>query len=496
MNPNTAFLLLGIVFLLLASAPASGKEKWILGELDEIQIFSNAIPGKTRLVVKELRDVRNVMAATFPKLVEKQRQPIRLYIAKDQRTTKRFSRVIAGKPLSVGGFFTRDEEGPIILVNASYPMEFTGPIIYHEYIHFLTTTRDFLLPPWLGEGLAETFETIKIDKNNNAIIGTPSAFPINTLLRAKPIPLERFFAVTHSSPEYVGSAHGRSIFYSQAWAMTHYLLFGNSGLPDSTFNRLLAASVEKTPSPVDESTFLEITGIGFDEMEKRLRLYVEKGRYTQKSFPLPSDASANEFPLRNASQPEIDVALGRLLLHIRGADEALPHILRAEASRPDAASATALALLEIRRDNDSAAYSHFGDAIARGSNNGIVYLYRAVLEFGESRASSDSFNSEKTATLLTSLFKARELGVNSELLYQSIAHVWHASTVTPREAHLEVLVQGARLYPDNFRINFLLAKLYLRIGLAEKALPIMKKLLASELDPSDAADLAKLDISS
>lgn len=494
MNQKNASRILRLALVLFAVAPSFAKEKWILGNLDEIQIISNATPGKTRLVVKELRDLRNVMAATFPTLVEKQRQPIRLYITKDQNSTKRFSRIVAGKPLPVAGFFTRDEEGPIVLVNASYPMEVTGPIIYHEYIHFLTAARDFSLPLWLSEGLAETFSTIKIDKKSNAIIGTPDPFSINTLLRVKPIPLERFFAVNHSSPEYVGGAHGRSIFYSQSWAITHYLLLGNSGLPNSTFSRLLAAAVESAPNSIDEPTFRQITGVGFEEMEKRLRQYVEKGRYTQKSLPLPADNSAQEFAMRDASQPEIDVALGRLLLRMRSVDEALPLLLKAEAAQPNAASATALAFLELNRDNDSAAFNHFGDAIARGSPSGTVYLYRAVLEFGDWLASNDSYNSDKTASLLKSLFKARELGINSELLYQSIAHVWASSTVTPREAHLDVIAHGANLYPDNFQINYLLAKLYFRIGLAEKALPIVHKLRASELDSGDAAALAELDL--
>ena len=102
------------------------------------------------------------------------------------------------------------------------------------------------LPPWLGEGLAEYYETLEVLEDKRISLGTPPSGHLRLLRQGELIPLKTFLATDNSSL-HQGSDDSRTLFYTQAWALTHYLLHGkNKGV-----NHLdeLLSSLKKVDAP-------------------------------------------------------------------------------------------------------------------------------------------------------------------------------------------------------------------------------------------------------
>jgi hypothetical protein len=92
--------------------------------------------------------------------------------------------------------------------------------VYHEYTHFVLQRAGGWMPVWLGEGLAEYFQTVEIAKEEIRI-GKADASNVKFLEHNPLLPLATLFAVDQHSP-YYHEDEKTSIFYSESWALTHY----------------------------------------------------------------------------------------------------------------------------------------------------------------------------------------------------------------------------------------------------------------------------------
>ncbi|MEM9157903.1 MAG: DUF1570 domain-containing protein [Verrucomicrobiota bacterium] len=469
LNPLSLQKLLPLAFALLLTA-VSAKERWYIAETENLLVYSNASKAQTKATIADLLNIQNTLALVLPNLSERRNKKIRVFIAKNASTIRRFSSLYNGKPKSIGGMFARDYEGDLILISSEGEFDETRSIVYHEYVHFLTTTRKFYLPPWLSEGIAETFSTIEFSKKG-AKVGLAEPWRVTTLRSNKLIPFERFFHVTRSSPEYNSSNHGRGTFYAQSWALVHYFMFGQHDLPKDAFSKLVGLTSQN--QFIDNSAFQEITGIDFEELGKRISRYVSRGRYHYQLYQIP-ELDDVSYELRTASEGEVELIHGMILLRTRSPSDAYPHIIRAYELLPESPRAAAYYgyYLYSKKLYDFAA-EKFQEAIDRGSQTAADYLFSASSrirsEHPDQQSGGSFYDKEETIKLLSYLFKARELGENRDRLYHRIGEVWIGSKVEPQEGHLGAIIEGLRLHQGDLYLQYCLAYLYHKTNQLEKA---------------------------
>ncbi len=473
MNPiQLAFrkgLILGYFFLLFSSSVHS-KEKWYSAEIENFLIFSNAPVGQTKATIEELLNIQYTLSKVFPTIAGKSEKKIRVVIAKNDSTIKRFSGLYEGKPKPIGGMFTKDLEGDLLLINLGGRFDLIRPTIYHEYVHFLTISRSFYIPPWLGEGIAETFSTIEITRKG-AKVGLGNVSSVAVLRNNKLIPFDRFFQITHGSPEYNSSKHGQGIFYAQSWALIHYLLYGKNDLQKGTLKRLVDMATGN--QFIDEANFQLATGITFAELEKRLIRYVSTGKYSYRIYPITKKRKI-DIALNEIEEGEVALIHGMLKLKTRGTKEAYPHISKAYELLPDSPRAAAyLGYYLYEQDLFNRAADRFQEAIDKGSETPATYLYRASAYMRHQNPNYNMsgiyYDRKETFMLLTALFKARELGETRDTLYHRIGEVWIGSNAKPTEGNLGAIHEGLRLYPDDLHMKYCLASLYLKTNQIEDA---------------------------
>jgi len=468
-HPTFLRTLFIIAFLSFATA-VQAKDKWIIRETENLNIYSNASPLQTQKTAADLLRIQETLSIVFPRITDKRDKKLRLFICKNQRSIKKFSSLYEGKPKEIGGLFTQDPEGDIIVISAEGDLGQTRSIIYHEYIHFLTSTRKFYIPTWLSEGIAETFASIEFTKKG-AKVGLPLSRRVPVLRGNKLIPLERFFKVTRGSPEYNSSDHGRGIFYAQSWCLVHYLLYGKNDLPQDAAAKLIGVALKE--GSIDEATFTQICGYGFKQMEKRLNRYINSGKYTYQIYTL-KETETKTIDLADASEGEVELIYGMLLLRMRGPEEAYSHILRAYDMLPDSSRAAAyMGYYLYRQKLFKDAAESFGEAIDRNSKVPATYLYKATSTMRarnpKRRLNDKYYDKKETAQLLKSLFKARALGEKRKELYHRIAEVWVGSRSDAELGHIGVILEGFKLYPKDLYIQYCLASLYIRINELEDA---------------------------
>ncbi|MDQ8201551.1 hypothetical protein [Pelagicoccus sp. SDUM812003] len=463
MKPSSPLvLLLGLSVLLLGvSTQGRAAPKWLVGQSDGFVVYSNDSARATRGVVEELRDARSLFEKLFPSFGARRSIPIRVVVCSGSSTIKTFSRLYEDKPTTFGGLFFNDFEGPTIIINTSGDWEFTRQTVYHEYIHYLTSHTNRYLPPWLSEGLAELFSTIEPRTDGRIEVGNPVPYGAQTYQENKPIPFERFFTVTRYSPEYNSRKHGRGQFYAQSWLLLHYLKFGETDLPETALGALVKRAL--LDGIVTETTLQETLGMDYDQLGRELDRYSRRGTFLRRIYELSQEERHFELDLRRASEGEVNLLIGSLLLYNRGPSEAYSKLAYAAQQLPDSPLAHAYqGYHALRQDQPEYALESFGKAVELGSESPhtLVAYVRSWIKVHDPSGSisRNLITKEDTSILLGHLFKARQIaGAFDKGLYQQIGAVWLRSKVEPNDKHMGALSEGLSVFPEDDLTAYYLA---------------------------------------
>src|SRR6185295_8956495 len=136
------------------------------------------------------------------------------------------------------------------------------------------------------EGLAEYYSTYALDSGGTrAHIGRPIAHHVE-LLRERFMPLSDLIAVDTASALY-DEGERRSIFYSEAWALTHYLMLQKPDGPAAI--NAYAVRIARGDAPGE--AFQQAFGAAPAELELELRRYVQGGAFRSIVITLPQRSS-------------------------------------------------------------------------------------------------------------------------------------------------------------------------------------------------------------
>ncbi len=199
------------------------KDRWIELESRNFTFFSNAGERTTRRVAADLEQLRAVIAE-ISDLDDSGPVPIYVYVFKNDRAFTSFKMLYRGRPAATTGYFLHREHANYIAINGGAGGDASN-IVYHEFVHYYSTTNLPDLPVWFEEGLAELYQTFEADATT-ARIGIPINHHLYRLKTSQLMPIDALFAVDHDSPAY-NEEDRKGAFYAQAWALVHYLMIGN-----------------------------------------------------------------------------------------------------------------------------------------------------------------------------------------------------------------------------------------------------------------------------
>ncbi len=366
-----------------------------------------------------------------------------------------------GKPASLTAFFQRSsDENLIVLPLAGYRGD-AFEVVFHEYAHLLLRHNARVWPIWLTEGMAELYSTFTPTNGQQVRIGGELPRHLRVLADQPLMPLDKLFAVTHSSPEY-NERQLQGVFYAEAWLLTHYLVAAENGARRAGLGEFTTRLRAGQP-PI--AAFTNAFHMSLAAMENALKRYLGRGQFPTISLQVPADLWAPRALVRRQLSPaEVCFRLGDQLARVSRPDAAREFFLRAQKLAPASPlSYEGLGSLAASDDNAEAAVRFFGEALRRGSTSFLAYYQYAMQLYqltGDDQGRHRPIPPEKAAEILRSLQKSITLMPNfapSQHLLGFLDAAQH-NDLAGAEQHL---LRATQLEPENEAYVITLAQVQL-----------------------------------
>lgn len=443
---------------------STGKEAWLSVRSKHFLLIGNASEKDIRKVGVRLEQFRDVFSRIFTKSKAGSAIPITVIVFKNDGAFKSYKPIYQGKPAAVSGYFQPGEDVNYILLTSDLRETNPYAVIFHEYVHALTSDNSRPLPPWLNEGIAEYYSSFEVESGEKKVwLGKAIANHVLYLREQKFLPLQRLFAVDHGSPEY-NERERKGVFYAQSWALVHYLLLGNDSKRQPQFLRFVNALA--AGAPIDDS-FKQIFQTEYATLEKELNGYIGRNSYPAQfvtfNEKLSFDADMQTTPL---SEAETQYYLGDVLCRIQRRDEGEEHLKRAVALDPKLAPAYAsLGISSMRRNRFAEARQYLEQAVAANSRNHLAHYYYAFTLYREIFSEGQlvtSLPEDRVKLMKAALDSAIQLAPDFPETYNLLGFICLA-TGENLGAGVNAVRKAMAIAPGREDYAMTLAQLYLRL---------------------------------
>ena len=297
----------------------------------------------------------------------------------------------------------------------------TFPVATHEYVHLVVRHSRLELPPWLDEGVAELYSTLR-PMGDKILVGALIPGRHQALLTEKWVPLATLLDADHNSPYYNEKNKAGSL-YNEGWALTHMLALDNAYR--GKFAELMRTISAGKPS---RAALEEMYGKPLAAIEKDLQGYLRGGRFQGVLIPAKLEKLADDLAAEPA--PPFDTKL--ILTRLR--------------DRPQNEESTAKALQELIAEDPERAEPH-------------VDLGYSLWSQGRDKDARDQFA------------KAYELGSRSPRLLWDYGRMEESHD---QAAAIRALGELLALDPDRLEVRLELAAVQLRAHAAKDAIETLK----------------------
>ena len=363
------------VFTLLACLSASaGERSWVEVRSPHFRVISDGNDNDARRVAREFEQMRAVFSSGFPGFQLDSGAPLMVLAPRDESSMKalapEFWKRKGAKP---AGFFRHGWEKQFAVVQLDDVRPGAYQVVYHEYAHSLLHMNFHWIPLWLDEGLADFYGCTRFEQSRT-LVGAPSArFRV---LGSRPlIPIATLLAVNQASP-YYHDEDKIQMFYAEAWALTHYLIFGpdmGQGKKLNEFLALLQTGVEQTKA------FQQVFGDAKD-LDIKLSQYVQQFALPTWFVKNPPQTDEKTFTLRTLAQAETKAELGGFHLWAHDLNDAKPLLEEALKGDPKLPLAHEnMAFLDFVEGKDEDAAHEFTQAYELDSKQYLSLFYRTML---------------------------------------------------------------------------------------------------------------------
>lgn len=474
---------LGVILTLLAGpgSRAANRSTWIQVRSPNFIVVTNDKEKHARLVAREFELIRAVFLEYFGR-TGRTDPPITILAAKDEPTLHSLIPEFWEKKNSMhpAGIFLNGVDANYVLLrlDISLNQEAFVPFeaVYHEYVHYLMRRLRSQLPLWMVEGLAEFYGNTRIE-SKRVFVGVPNPTNVALLREKQLLPVRTLFEIDSSSPYYHEESK-TSIFYAEAWVLTHYLI-----TRDWT---------EKTRRMID---FVALLGTGMDQreaarrtigdpasLEPVLQKYIQRFSFTAEAME-PPKIEESAFQARELSDAESLSVRADFMAHDRHYAEAQAMLEESLKLDPKLSSAYAsMGFLYFQQRRIAEAGKWYADALALDPRNYFAhYGYAFSLLMG-------TLNDDLAAKAESSLRAAIKIDPGFAPAYDSLAYLlaltWHNQN--PDEAY-RLALAAVEIEPGNVSYRVRAVNTLERLGRAEDAIVAANLATSMAITPQDRA---------
>lgn len=435
----------------------SGEKPWTEVRSPNFRVLTNGSAGDGRRVAREFEQMRAVFALAFPKMRLETGAPLTIFAPRDESSMKAmapdFWKAPGPKP---AGLFQHGWERQYAVIRLDQDIPGKYNVVYHEYVHSLLHANFRWLPTWLDEGLAEFYGNTRFEESK-MYVGAPSA-RLRRLQGATWIKLDELIS-ENPWRKFRNDELQIDLYYSEAWALVHYLTFGPGMEQGAKLNRFYSALLLGEDQ---NKAFQEAFG-NFNDVEDGLVRYTRQFMFKNYVAQSPAQLKEKDFPSRVTTQAETDAELAAYRLFSHDRDEARVATQQALRGDPNLALAhETLGFLEFADGKDQDADSEFAKAYAADPQRYLSLYYKTML-----------------SPLRTSTAPAEELALRNAMYDVLKANPRYApgfielAWITARHGDLQnalILARKAEvLEPSRAGYHLLVGRLLLALGSGQEA---------------------------
>jgi Flp pilus assembly protein TadD len=261
------------------SSGSAADSRWTRLRSEHFELYSSASPRASRDTLRMFEQVHAFFAKMLPGAAGKE-VPVRIVVFGSEKEYEPHRL----NEFAVAYYTQTPDRDYIVMGKAAAD---TFPIAVHEYVHLLVRHSKLDLPPWLNEGIAELYSTLR-PVGNEVIVGSIIAGRHRALLDDKWVPLPTILAADRHSPYYNEKNKAGSL-YNEGWALVHLLNFHPDYRPK--FAEVTQAVASGKPSA---QALTDIYGRPLDRIERDLQAYLRGNSFKAAVFPLKFDRKVEE----------------------------------------------------------------------------------------------------------------------------------------------------------------------------------------------------------
>src|SRR6266853_177795 len=451
-------------------APADKLETWIEVQTPHFIVASNDGENTARRFAAQFEQIRVLYSkALNPRLHLDPVFPILIFAVK---TEKSLSQLIPAYWAEKGhthpaGLFVPGQEKNYIALRIDVEGEYPYLPIYHEYVHLIVNLNYQHFPLWLNEGFADFLGCATLTAKGGKL-GQPSSSELYVLQQSKLLPLDLLFKVDHQSP-YYNEANKTNIFYSESWALVHYLMLDPARQKEQSLSKYISF-VENGADPVEAANraFGDLA-----QLQKALQSYITKTSYLEYVVPLPGRQDAKDYSVRTISPAEAQARLGDFDLYrgqLDSGQKKLEEAIRLDPNLP--AAQESMGLLLFRQDKRYEAERFFSRAVALDSKSALAYYYHAMLLM------SQGADAEEMAEAKSALEKAVALNPGLGWAWSNLG-LLYANDAGALDKALSAAKRAVDTVPGEPHFQYNLAVVLARMERFDEARTIARKLQGS-----------------
>jgi tetratricopeptide (TPR) repeat protein len=369
------FRVLVLLFAGVSSPFAQAGEKpWTEVRSPNFRVLTNGSAADGRRVAREFEQMRAVFAMGFPKMRLETGAPLVIFAPRDEPSMKAmapaFWKAPGPKP---AGLFQHGWERQYAVIRLDQDIPGKYNVVYHEYVHTLLHANFRWLPTWLDEGLAEFYGNSRFEQTK-MYVGAPST----RVYRLQGATLIKVDELISENPwiKFRKDEPQIDLYYSEAWALVHYLIFGPGMEQGKKLDKFYSALLQGEDQ---KKAFQKVFG-SFQDVQEGLSNYTRKFMFSSYVLENPPQLKEKDFPSRVTTPAETDAELGAYRLFSHDRDEARASTEQALRDDPNVALAhETLGFLDFADGKDQDADDEFAKAYAADPQRYLSLYYKTML---------------------------------------------------------------------------------------------------------------------
>ena len=371
---------------MLATAAAPPQAQWRRLDSPNFLVIGEVGAGELRDIAVKFEGFRETLGRVLNERVTSTAVPTVVIVFRGDATFNPYKPKYQGKRIDVAGLFVPRRDVNFIAMVADNNDQRLR-IVFHEYAHLLISNTGQRVPVWLNEGLAEYYSTFELQRGGReAIIGRIIEGHLQDLNETTLLKLPELLNTTHDSPLY-NEGSRRSVFYAQAWALTHFIFRNQPSLAPQLAEYLGHLSKGLAPTDAWQKAF------GSQDVARGLENYIRRRAYTATLYKFTDRLATFEAEAVSIPPADVHAYLASFLAETDRPDDARAELAVATKIDPGNARAGVVAAFLSLDAGDVAAAERHVRAAVNSTDWFLNYLAGiAVVELAEGGGAAPSVN--------------------------------------------------------------------------------------------------------